>query len=101
MVILKEDCISSCIFCSDGVGTKLSHDGSEDWGFVLSFSEFSESSFFLLFTTKPLLNKSLIYSHIGGLYMIDDTKKLIFNCKDFYNENAKHFICNNEFRGGI
>ena len=47
---------------------------------------------FLVYTTKPILNKILIYSHIGGLYMIDDTKKLIFNCKDFYNENTNHFI---------
>ena len=50
---------------------------------------------------KQISDKFLIYSHIGGLYMIDDTKKLIFNCKDFYNENTKHFICKNDFRDGL
>lgn len=36
-----------------------------------------------------------IYSHIGGLYMIDDEKRKIYNCEDFYNKNTKHFICKN------
>ena len=27
--------------------------------------------------------------------MIDDDKKKIYHCNDFYNENTKHFICKN------
>ena len=54
-------------------------------------SKFILHIFSLLDSTKPVN----IYSHIGGLYMIDDDKRKIFNCEDFYNENTKHFICKN------
>ena len=39
--------------------------------------------------------KNLVHTHIGGLYIIDDNKKKIYLCSDFYNENTEHFICKN------
>ena len=69
MVILKEDFISSFISCSDGVGTKLSHCGSEDWGFVRSFSEFSESSFFFTTITTTTITIIMIKVPINKEYL--------------------------------
>ena len=36
-----------------------------------------------------------LYSHIGGLYMIDDNDNKVYHCKDFFNEKRDHFICKN------
>ena len=41
------------------------------------------------------INQLFLYTHIGGLYMIDDNAKKIYRCLDFYNENTKHPICKN------
>ena len=35
------------------------------------------------------------YTHIGGLYMIDDDTNTVYHCDDFYNEKRDHFICKN------
>ena len=35
------------------------------------------------------------YSHIGGLYMIDDDTNTVYHCDDFFNEKRDHFICKN------
>ena len=35
------------------------------------------------------------YSHIGGLYMIDDNTNKVYHCDDFFNQKRDHFICKN------
>ena len=37
----------------------------------------------------------LLYSQIGGLYMIDDNTNIVYHCDDFYNEKRDHFLCKN------
>ena len=37
----------------------------------------------------------MVYSHIGGLYMIDENTNTVYQCDDFYNEKRDHFICKN------
>ena len=36
------------------------------------------------------------YTHIGGLYIIDNNLNKIYRCKDFYNDNTNHFVCKNK-----
>ena len=36
-----------------------------------------------------------LYSHIGGLYMIDENTNTVYHCDDFFNEKRDHFICKN------
>ena len=43
----------------------------------------------------PIVKETISYTHIGGLYMIDDDSKKIYHCIDFYNNNTNHFICKN------
>ena len=37
----------------------------------------------------------IFYSHIGGLYMIDDDTNSVYQCDDFFNEKRDHFLCKN------
>jgi len=53
---------------------------------------------FLLEAFNKKLSHLYLYTHIGGLYMIDDASRKIYHCIDFYNANTNHFICkNNDF----
>ena len=51
--------------------------------------------------TLNFFNKYSHYSHIGGLYMIKDSKpdkkyeNKIYHCADFFNNNTSHSICYN------
>ena len=46
-----------------------------------------------LFQSRTL--EDSLYSHIGGLYMIEDDTNTVYHCKDFFNEKRDHFICKN------
>ena len=39
--------------------------------------------------------EDILYSHTGGLYMIDDNTNKVYHCADFFNEKSDHFICKN------
>ena len=47
------------------------------------------------FIFKETSSKDFLYSHTGGLYMIDDSEDKVYHCTDFFNENRNHFICKN------
>ena len=64
---------------------------------------FNDDNFISIFSSLFDLMDKLIkkyessfhYCHIGGLYMINDKEKKIYQCKDFFNEDTNHFICRN------
>ena len=41
------------------------------------------------------VRQHLVFTHMGGLYMIDDDTSTVYHCDDFYNEKREHFICKN------
>ena len=60
--------------------------------FVTGFSDFKEKNRVLL---QKRTAEDFFYSHIGGLYMINDETKTVYHCDDFYNEERNHFLCKN------
>ena len=60
--------------------------------FIKNFKSFREENSFL-FQDRSL--EDTVYSHIGGLYMIDDDTNTVYHCDDFYNEKKDHFLCKN------
>ena len=61
------------------------------------FSSFKGDYFFEYFSLINLESPEeyMYYSHIGGLYMIDDEAKKVYHCDNFFNEKRDHFICKN------
>ena len=63
--------------------------------------------FIIGFAFNDFFEKNSYYSHIGGLYMIKDSKpdnkkeNKIYHCIDFFNDNTGHSICENHELKGI
>ena len=62
------------------------------FNFIKNVDDFSEEYSYLV---KDRSFEDYFYSHIGGLYMIDDDANKVYHCNDFFNEKMNHFICKN------
>jgi len=62
------------------------------YNFFINFKDIEAEYSFLFHDTSIQDN---LYSHIGGLYMIDDDTNRVYHCDDFFNEKRYHFMCKN------
>ena len=55
---------------------------------ILKYAKIIKFLFEIFDLNNKIFKSNNLYSHIGGLFMIDDYKKKIYHCKDFYNQNT-------------
>ena len=63
--------------------------------FLNSYHNYFSEMFYYEEHGGRLPKEYIYYSHIGGLYMIDDDAKKVYHCDNFFNEKRDHFICKN------
>ena len=84
--------IKFIIFCEKIATLQLVDAYNSFMNFISNIDDFKEEYSYLWQIKRY---EDLIYSHIGGLYMINDNTNLVYQCDDFFNEKREHFICKN------